>query len=549
MMNRKGLILAFCAFLMAAGQAGAAEVSMKITKKYLNLPIAHSVDRARMTFSVDGKEERSFVVRIAPDAPEYWVFADVSPYKGKTIKISYAGNPGGLGNIYQSDEPDGHETMYKEENRPRLHFTARRGWINDPNGLIYYDGEYHLYYQHNPYERDWENMTWGHAVSKDLVHWKELAPALYPDKLGTMFSGSAVIDYNNTAGWNKGKNPAMVVAYTAAAPDRQTQCIAYSLDKGRTFTKYEGNPVIDSKDKWGSVDTRDPKVFWYAPNKEWVMALNERDGHSIYTSANLKDWKFESHITGFWECPELFELPVDGNKANKKWVMYGASGTYMIGSFDGKKFTPEAGKYYYTTGTFYAAQTYGNIPASDGRRIQIGWSRMSHPGMPFNGQMLLPTELTLRTTKNGVRLFSNPIKEVDGLQTLLVSKDNIRAGEGNEILRQYSDSAALRIKLTLKLSHATDAGLNLYGQNILRYDLNPNTVNGVFYSPEDMTSMEISADIIVDRTSFEVFVDGGAYSFSMERRPHGNNKEGYRFYGNNIEIRKLEVYSMKSVWE
>lgn len=546
-MQKKNLFLFVCAALLAV-HASAEEVSIKITKKYLNLPVAHQMQRAVMTFMVDGKQERMFNIRLASGLADYWVFCDVSSFKDKTITISYKGDNGGLKNIYQADEIAGQENLYKEMNRPQLHFTPKRGWHNDPNGLIYYEGEYHLFYQHNPYERDWENMHWGHAVSKDLIHWEEIQEALYPDEHGTMFSGSAVIDYNNTAGFNKGKTPAMVAIYTADNPDRQVQCIAYSLDKGRTWTKYEGNPVIDSKEKWNSKDTRDPKVFWYEPNKEWVMALNERDGHSIYTSANLKEWKYESHITGFWECPELFELAIDGDMNNKKWVMYGASGTYMIGSFDGKKFTPESGKYYYTTGSIYAAQTFTNIPESDGRRIQIGWGRISHPGMSFNSQMLLPTTLTLKTTKDGVRLFNNPVKEVDKLQTLLLNKPSIQVKEANELLHSYSNSDCLRIQFTIKLSHATDAGFNLYGQQLLKYDMNNNLVNGVFYSPEDMTSMEITADLIVDKTSIEAFIDNGAYSYSMERRADAGNSEGFHFWGNNIEIKDLKVYSMNSIW-
>src|SRR5690606_13651467 len=194
------------------------------------------------------------------------------------------------------------------------------------NGLVYHNGEYHLFYQHNPYEKEWENMHWGHAVSPDLVHWRELPVALFPDELGTMFSGSAVIDHANTAGYNQGDTAAMIVAYTAAGPEKQVQCIAYSLDNGRTFTKYNGNPVIDSKKKWNSPDTRDPKVFWYKPGNHWVMVLNERDGHSIYTSADLKKWNYESHVTGFWEWPELFELPVDVDINNTNWGTDGASG-------------------------------------------------------------------------------------------------------------------------------------------------------------------------------------------------------------------------------
>lgn len=543
----KLLTLLVMAFTLS-GSMNAEDLTLKITKKYLNLPVSHQKERAVMTLAVDGKPVRSFDIRLASGEPDYWVFCDVSSFKGKQIKISYRGDAAGMDKIYQADEIAGQDSLYKETNRPQIHYTQRRGWNNDPNGLIYYEGEYHLFYQHNPYERDWGNMHWGHAVSKDLIHWEELPIALFPDEHGTMFSGSAVIDYKNTAGFNKGNIPAMVAVYTADSPEKQVQCIAYSLDKGRTWTKYDGNPVVDSKAKWNSHDTRDPKVFWYEPTGKWVMVLNERDGHSIYNSDDLKHWTFESHITGFWECPELFELPVDGVTGNKKWVMYGASGTYMIGSFDGRTFVPESGKHYYSTGTIYAAQTFTNIPSGDGRRIQIGWGRISHPGMPFNGTMLLPTVLSLRTTKDGIRLFSEPIKELEALQIAKGQWKDLSAEKAGELLQPYNHTGSLRIRTTLSLSHATNAGLSLYGQNLLDYDMNFNKVNGVFYSPEDMTSMEISVDIILDRTSVEVFVDGGAYSYSMERRADSNNKDGFRFWGNNIQVKNLEVYELQSIW-
>ncbi len=547
-MNYSKLLTLTGAMLTLSCIVSAEDIKMKITKKYLNLPVSQKVDRAVMTLSADGKEQ-AFDIRLAPANPDYWVFCDVSQYKNKNIVISYKGDNTGMDKIYQADEVAGHENMYKEENRPLVHYTQRRGWNNDPNGLLYYDGEYHLFYQHNPYEREWGNMHWGHAVSKDLIHWEELPVALYPDEHGTMFSGSAVIDYNNTAGFNKGNTPAMVAIYTADQPQKQVQCIAYSLDKGRTWTKYKGNPVIDSFDKWQSRDTRDPKVFWYAPGNNWVMILNERDGHSIYNSSNLKDWTFQSHVTGFWECPELFELAVDGNPDNKKWVMYGASGTYMIGSFDGKTFTPEAGKYYFTSGAIYAAQTFTNIPESDGRRIQIGWSNIDHAGMPFKGTMTLPTSLSLRTTKDGVRLFSEPVKEVEMLQTKAFDRKDLTIQQASEMLQPYNNAGALRIRTTLKLSHATSAGLNLFGQRLLDYDMNFNRVNGVFYSPEDRTSMEITVDIILDKTMVEVYVDGGAYAYYMERKADPNNKEGFHFWGHNIEVKNLEVYTLQSIWK
>jgi fructan beta-fructosidase len=542
------MMLAIGALLAFFQVADAAEIVIKINKRYLNLPISQKQARANMKFEIAGKQERIFKIRLAKDEPEYWVFCDVSALKGKTIKISYDGDGSGLDKIYQNDEIEGQKTIYKEKNRPQFHFTSKRGWINDPNGLIFYEGEYHLFYQHNPYEKEWENMSWGHAVSKDMIHWEELPTALNPDNIGTMFSGSAVIDYNNTAGFNKGSTPAMVATYTAFTDEKQVQCVAYSLDRGRTWTKYSKNPIIDSKAKWNSNDTRDPRVFWYKPGNHWVLALNERDGHSIYNSKNLKDWTFESHITGFWECPDLFELPVDGDKSKTKWVMYGASNTYMIGAFDGKKFTPESGKHYYVTGTIYAAQTFTNIPESDGRRIQIGWGKVSHPDMPFNGMMLLPTELKLKTTKDGIRLFSEPIKEAGQLFENAGEWNNLSAKDANEKLSSFSNNDKIRIKTQIKLSHATSAGLNLFGQKLLDYDMNFNLVNGVFYSPEDMTSMEISADIYIDRTSIEVFIDGGAYSYSMERRPDTKNTEGFHFWGNNIEVKELKVYAVKSIW-
>lgn len=538
-------IIALCTSFVGS----ASEISIAISKRYLNLPVSHQQERKKMVFEVNGKQERYFVIRLAAGEPEYWVFCDVSALKGETVKISYEGDGAALSKIYQADEINAQAMLYHEENRPQFHFTSKRGWINDPNGMIYYEGEYHLFYQHNPFEREWENMSWGHAVSKDMVHWEELPTALLPDEHGTMFSGSTVIDYNNTAGFNKGKTPAMVATYTANTADKQTQCIAYSLDKGRTWTKYTQNPVIDSKAKWNSVDTRDPRVFWYAPGNHWVMVLNERDGHSIYNSTNLKEWNYKSHTTGFWECPDLFELPIDDDPKKTKWVMYGASNTYMIGSFDGQKFIPESGKHYYVTGSIYAAQTFTNIPKSDGRRIQIGWSRISHKGMPFNGMMLMPTELKLKSTKDGVRLFSEPIKETNQLFSSVNKWTNLKSDAANEHLRAYNNVATCRIRTKIKLSHATSAGISLNGQKILDYDMNFNLVNGVFYSPEEMTSMEISADIYIDKTSIEVFIDGGAYSYSMERKVDGNNKDGFKFWGNNINVETLEVFSVKPIWK
>lgn len=526
--------------------SAAAERTITVKGRYLNIPVSQSAPRMRLMMEADGMDPMPFVVRLTDGKPDYWVFKDLSRLKGKKLTVSGDISEEALGAAYVADTIVGASSLYAEALRPQYHFTSARGWINDPNGLIWHDGEYHLFYQHNPYEREWENMHWGHAVSPDLLHWEELDDALFPDKTGTMFSGSAIIDTDNLAGFNRKDRQAMLAYYTCETGERQTQCMAYSLDNGRTFTKYKANPLIDSKEEWNSRDTRDPKVFRYADGR-YVMVLNERDGHSIFNSSDLRTWERKSHITGFWECPELFELPVDGDPSNTLWVMYGASGTYMLGRFDGAVFTPVSGKHRYSAGSVYAAQTFNNIPASDGRRIQIGWSRIDHPGMPFHGQMLLPTELSLRTTKDGVRLVSVPVREVESLCTPLGSWQNLSQDEALRTLRQFDNPDGLRIKATIALSHATDAVISLGGARLVDYDMNGNMLNGSPYSPDDPTSMELTVDIFVDRASAEVFVDGGlfSYSFGRERRP---GQDSFDIRGNRLTFKNLEISRVEPVW-
>ncbi|MBO7472142.1 MAG: glycoside hydrolase family 32 protein [Bacteroidaceae bacterium] len=548
MMKRVLLSLVCCLLSVVALPS---ELSFKVKSKYLNLPISQDAERRKLTFQAKGVDDLNVVARLSPE-PDYWVFKDLTAYKGKTLTITFDGPEEALSLVYQADTIRDAQKMYQERNRPQFHFTTRRGWINDPNGCIWHEGLYHLYYQHNPFEREWENMTWGHATSPDLLHWTEQAPVLFPDTIGTMFSGSAVFDKDNTSGFGTKKNPPLVYAYTADRSDKETQCIAYSLDGGMTLHKYEGNPVIDSHDKWQTHDTRDPRLFWYKPGGWWVLVLNERNGHSIYTSDNLKDWTYQSHVNGFWECPDLFPLPVDGNANDVRWVMYGASNTYMIGSFDGKVFTPESGKHRFSTGTIYAAQTFNEVP--DGRRIQIGWANIDHRGMPFRGQMLLPTELTLRTTKDGIRLISKPISEVTSLLKPLYSSEKALNGqEVNKALQPYQSQDCVHLRATLNLTYATSAGLRFDGQTLVDYDLNHNTLNGQFYSPQDPTSLSLTMDIYIDLTSIEVFIDDGLYSYSMERRRAINTPQrpvikGFEVWGTDINVTDIQLDAVESCW-
>jgi fructan beta-fructosidase len=281
--------------------------------------------------------------------------------------------------------------LYHEPYRPQVHFSPKTMWVNDPNGMVYYKGTYHLFFQHYPKATVWGPMHWGHAVSKDLIHWKQMPIALYPDKLGYIFSGSVVVDENNTSGFGTKSKPAMVAIFTHHDPKGeksgssvfQNQSIAYSLDEGTTWTKYTGNPVLKNP---GIKDFRDPKVFWYAAGNKWVMSLATKDRITFYSSPNLKDWKKESDFGqmlgahgGVWECPDLFPLKLNGKEY---WVLLvsinpggpngGSATQYFVGHFDGKTFTPSSNqtKWIDYGPDNYAGVTWGN---TGNRKIFLGW--------------------------------------------------------------------------------------------------------------------------------------------------------------------------------
>ena len=328
---------------------------------------------------------------------------------------------------------------YQEQYRPQFHFTPEAHWMNDPNGLVFYDGEYHLFYQYFPDSTVWGPMHWGHAVSSDLIHWQHLPVALYPDSLGYIFSGSAVVDATNSSGFGSVEKPPMVAIFTYHNPVLeksgsnifQNQGIAFSLDKGRTWTKYSGNPVLKNP---GIRDFRDPKMFWNEETKLWnlIMAVNDRV--HLYSSHNIKDWKFESEFGmgigahgGVWECPDLFPLKVDGTDKTK-WVMLvsinpggpnsGSATQYFIGDFDGHKFVPDDIDIRWIDWgrDNYAGVTWSDIPPGDGRRIFIGW--MSNwkyatvvPTSTWRSASTIPRELTLANDNGKYILKSNPVSE------------------------------------------------------------------------------------------------------------------------------------------
>ena len=534
------------------------EKTFIINKKYLNIPIQESLERQRVDFFVDSDTLTYNDIRIANNEVSYWTFLDVSNYKGQKLKLVFSGKVDGIKKIFQADTIMGEANLYKEKFRPQIHYTTRRGWTNDPNGMVYYNGEYHLFYQHNPYEINWGNMTWAHAVSKDLLHWEEQTLALLPDKYGTMFSGSAVIDYNNTTGFNQGNSPALVVMYTADLRKGgeelgQSQHIAYSLDEGRTFTKYEGNPVLPMVERFGSKHARDPKVFWYEPGKHWVMIMHEGIAMTIYNSSNFTDWQITDTLdAGYWECPELFELPINGNGENKKWVVYGVNGTYQIGSFNGTTFSPETEmlRYNCKPWSMTAAQTYNNEPK--GRRVSIGWGHASFPGMPFTETFTFPMEMKLRSTPEGPRLHVLPIDELEKLYAKKHSFENIIIGEAlNEKLKNIT-SPLLHIKTTIEPENSRFFGININGYEI-KYDVAMNTLRDVFIP---LQNRRLELEIIVDKTLIEVYVNGGRYYwFDKYEDADLNNfelifiKGGDPLHQNPITlIKTLEIYELKSIW-
>jgi sucrose-6-phosphate hydrolase SacC (GH32 family) len=436
--------------------------------------------------------------------------------------------------------------------RPQFHFSPEQHWTNDPNGLVYFEGEYHLFFQYNPFGNEWGHMSWGHAVSRDMLHWQQLPVAL-PEANGVMiFTGSTVIDEHNSSGFCKDGHACLVAIYTGYTPESagkkslQTQNIAYSNDRGRTWTKYSGNPVLDLH----MTDFRDPKVLWSTQSKQWVMAVSLPDDHKVrlYGSPDLKTWKAISDFgpagatSGQWECPELFQLPVEGKPGQTRWVLkvglnpgalQGGSGEqYFIGQFDGTEFKNEnpASLTLWTDygKDCYCALTFNGLPKTHSP-VMIGWMdnweyAANLPTSPWRGQMTLPRKLTLKRTADGIRLFQAPIDE---LQSLSEGSHNV-VGKSQSI-----QSHSYEFESTVDLGKASDAGWKILASDgsftLLGYDRQ----KGVLYvdrrhsgtaqvSDKFTTRIEaplkltgpLSLDFVVDRSSIELFANHGAVTMT-----------------------------------
>lgn len=561
-------------------------VSLDVTEDYLLLPIQDDAPEGKICVVKDNEQKGTLMnVRLARERVDSYVPFALSAYKGQHISIEIQGVPETALCWKELKLSGSFDMANKESFRPVYHHTPAYGWMNDPNGMFYKDGVYHLYFQYNPYGSVWGNMHWGHSTSTDLIHWKFEGCAIVPDAWGAIFSGSCVVDHENTAGFGK---EAVVAFYTSAKStpwgDIQMQSMAYSLDNGKTFTKYEGNPILTSSEK----DFRDPKVFWYAPGKHWVMILAVGQHMEIYSSVNLKEWKKESEFGamqgahgGVWECPDLVEIPVEGTR-EKKWVLIcnlnpggpfgGSAAQYFVGSFDGKKFvneSPTQTKWMDWGKDNYATVTWNNAP--DGRCIALGW--MSNwqyannvPTRQYRSANTLARDLTLYREGQELYLKSTPSSEVKKARGKKVSIPSFKVSEKHEMVNLFEEKqGAYEVEIVIQNAGASKIAfclLNDKGEKVsMYYDLNrkqfvmDRSESGTVDFSKDFPAVtvapvnvdkELTLRLFVDRSSIEAFGEDGKFVMTnlvFPSQPYV--KMCFEADKNGYAVKSLNVYKLQ----
>ena len=559
-------------------------IELRPVHRYLLLPVEDSAPEGRLFFVQDNIVSGPGInVRLARERIDYYVPLDISEYRGGNLQIDVQAVPEGSvcwKNLSCSDDFSADVSPV-----PAYHHIPPYGWMNDPNGMFYKDGVYHLYYQHNPYGCTWGNMHWGHSTSRDLVHWENEGTPLEPDAWGYVFSGSCVVDHENTSGFGE---DAVVAFYTSSKPtmwtDCQTQSIAVSTDGGYVFDKYDGNPVLGS----GLRDFRDPKVFWYAPGKHWVMILAAGQEMQIFSSRDLKEWKYQSSFGlthgahgGVWECPDLVELEVEGT-GERKWVLisninpggpFGGSATqYFVGIFDGKKFVngyPGTTKWMDWGKDNYATVTWSNAP--DGRCIAIGW--MSNwqyqnqlPLRGYRGSNTIARELSLYERDGDVYLRSRPVKEMLSARTAVSSEKSFRvSGMDYSLDRALPEGGAFEVEMKIRNNGAEKIGIvvgNTAGETVgmyydvarMRFVMDRTESGRVDFSADfpAVTSAPASVDgtitlrLFFDRTSVEAFGNDGEFVMTNLLFP-SEPYSGMGFYSDRgaFSVVSLDIYSME----
>lgn len=489
------------------------------------------------------------------------------------------------------------ETLYAEKYRPQLHFSPPGAWMNDPNGMVYFEGEYHLFYQHYPDSTVWGPMHWGHAVSEDLVHWTNLPIALYPDSLGYIFSGSAVIDHQNTSGLGDGVHPPMIAIFTYHAPegqaagrtDFQNQGIAYSHDKGRTWHKYSKNPVLKSQ---GKPDFRDPKVWWHEASRAWIMVLAVRDHVEFYKSKNLTGWEFLSEFGadagahgGVWECPDLVELGLPGSSEKKSVLIVninpggpngGSATQYFIGNFDGTRFKNESNEVNWAD---YGKDNYAGVTWSnnekDGRTLFIGW--MSNwqyanivPTEAWRSAMTIARELTLVNTSQGLKLASKPVAELEKLvageakifQSVLdkadTVSDKLTLDSPLSMIGLSVDRDAADADFEIEISNSKNERLLIHfngAKNEFTIDKTKSGLTafsgdfpGVHYGKRAANDKPLSLTLILDVASLEMFADGGSLVMTETFFPTADFTDIKLRSRGGVVVDSISIKALKSIW-
>jgi sucrose-6-phosphate hydrolase SacC (GH32 family) len=527
------------------------------TNQFINFPVKLTNSYRVVALLVNGLAVQEFNIALGTASNyDFYAFLDLSAYQNTQMVVRVDATNGlHLSDFIQSSAPVTTVPIYQEALRPIYHFTPRRGFNNDPNGMVYYNGEYHLCYQHNPYDVVVGNQNWGNAVSADLVHWQELSEAIYADALGQAWSGSSVVDWNNSAGF--GTN-ALVSFYTSAGGHGNnnlmsegqlfSQSLAYSLDQGRTWIKYTNNPVVPNVQG----DNRDPKVIWDSAANKWCMVFwLANNDFGFFSSTNLLNWTQTSTFTfpNVIEVPELFQLPLDGNTNNLQWIFYAGAGHYYVGLFDGNSFTAQYGPFSIRGGNCFAAgQTFNNLPASDGRRILIANATGNYPNMPFNCGMDFPVQLTLQTTGSTPLIYVNPVNEVALLRTstntwpaqALPNGMNVMSnttGEAFELDAKFQPGTSGQVVFNLGGTMVT------YNNLIQRIDCEGIT-NAL--SPSNGV---VELHFLVDRGFLEIYANAGLLYMPMSINPvAGQQPLSLVAGGTGAQLVSMNLYNLGSAW-
>lgn len=483
-------------------------MEITITKKYLVFPVNTSAKNKLLSFSAEDKTVYEFNIKLDNYAPDFYAYIDVSRFHGLKIQLSVKPE---MEISYEEADCMDITDLYHEPLRPQVHFSTKNGWINDPNGLLYLDGVYHMFYQHNPAGNHWDNMHWGHAVSTDLIHWEEKDIALFLGENGNIFSGSGIIDKDNRLGFADGNTPTALLYYTATTHPF-TQRMAYSTDHFRTVKEYEGNPIIPHM----IGGNRDPKVTFCEERSTYIMALYLiEDEYCLLSSTNLTDWELFQKIKfpGEAECPDIFSIK--DSDGMKRWIFMGANDRYIVGEFRDGKFTAdqEAKSLHYGTAA-YAGQTFSNMP--DDRVVRVVWDRWNCKTPKFCGQMGIPMELTLEKCDGNYCLCANPVKEIETIYSSHETFDDMKVSANEEQSIALEDKPYL---LKIKGAYTNDVVLDfsIFGCSF-SVDFTKNQLMlGEKQMPLSISKNNFDITLLIDRCSMEIFADGGkAYMSAVE---------------------------------